>query len=179
MIDNDYNYNIAELLRKIRRGDSEAFENLINLKTEYLYKLSYQFLKDKMLAEDVVNQTFSKLIAACEKLKNEQNLNGWLNTIAVNLCLDVLKKRKREVFIEDSLTDIERKSLTDARDIVERIHIQNCLSTLSENERIILLYDYHGYSMRESIRLMGITTAQGRRLLMKAREHFKEYYLKE
>jgi len=168
--DNEY---LIELLRKAHQGDNQAIEIVVDMLYPRLYKIAYQYLRDKMLSEDVAFESIYKLMSS--NLKNIRNINGWVSVIAKNRCLDIIKRRNREICKDDmSICAADNTHI----DYIEKLHIEQCLASLSSKERQMLLLNYYGYTMKESVKLVGVTTAQGRRLLRKAQENFKKNYEK-
>lgn len=167
--------NLIVLLDKIRCGDNNAIEVFVDAVFPMLYKNAYYYLKDSMSAEDVVTDTIYKVIAG--NTKGIKNIIGWMLVIVKNRCLDIIKKRNRVVYIDDIQKVMDERDST-TPDWLEKLHIEQCLASLDERERQMLLLEYYGYTMKESIQLLGITTAQGRRLLKKAQENFKKNYVK-
>lgn len=168
---NNDNEMLIMLLKKIHRGDNQAIDNIVDMLYPRLYRKAYQYLQDIMLAEDVASESIYKLILS--NIKDIRNINGWVTVIAKNRCLDIIKKRSRDIYKEDLLM---HKSDIAQADYIEKHHIEQCLANLSERERQMLLLKYHGYTMKESVKLIGITTAQGRLLLKKAQENFMKKY---
>ena len=138
-----------------------------------LYLLSYSYLKDHGLAEDVVSETFVKLIEKIDTIKNEQNLNGYLRTIVINKSLDVIKKRKKELSVEETVMDVSAKG-NNAEDSVVRY----TLSQLKSTERETLMLWQYGYTVKEISAKTNLTINQVRLLLEKAKKSFFQKYHK-
>ena len=87
-------------------------ENLLNGELSYFnefyektkYKLFYNILailKDPVLSEDALQETYLKFLNNLNKLKKEKNILGYLMVVSRNVALDMLKKSSREVQIDD------------------------------------------------------------------------------
>lgn len=163
---------IDKLLKRIKNGDQSAFNRLIDLKSKNLQKLAYTYLHDEMLSEDVVSDVFYDLISKCSEFKNEKNLNGWLNVVAINKSLNLLKKRSREILYEAPI-----HKGCNLEDSVEQIHIQNCLLKLNEDEGSAILYQQHGYTFKEISKMMNLSKNKVQGLLARAKKKFKDYYI--
>ena len=162
---------ITELIVRIKAFEKEAFSELIELTQMELIKTAYLYLKDKMLAEDVVNDTYIKLIEKCRSLKND-NIMGWLKTVVINKSIDLLKKRRRETLINDEILNL--KSLS--HDEVNNIIVRECLANLDDKERKALLFDAYDYRLKEIANQLDLTIKQVRTLLKNAKKRFKESY---
>lgn len=165
--------NIKALLKRFRYGEKAALEDLMLLVYKDLYLLSYSYLKDKMLAEDVVSETFIKLIEKIHTVNTEQNLNGYLHTIVINKSLDIIRKRKREIYLEDS--GLYRTSSNQSNNTA---NVKDALSSLNSNEREVMLLWNFNYTLNEISAKTGFTINQVRLLLKKAKENFSIEYNK-
>ena len=63
--------NVQYLIKEYKHGNDAALEKLMLATYKNLYLLSYSYLKDHMLAEDIVSETFIKLIEKIHTIKNE------------------------------------------------------------------------------------------------------------
>lgn len=167
------NKSITKLMKEFKDGNKSALEQLMLLTYKNLFLLAYSYLKDKMLAEDVVSETFIKLIEKVHTIKNEQNLNGYLRTIVINKSLDLIKKRKHDFFPGDEVLGLKAVELNN-----EKTTAQLVLSELNNNEREVLLLWHYGYTLNEISDKTGFTVNQVRLLQKKAKENFIEKYHK-
>lgn len=97
-----------KLFSLIQLGDEKAFAKLYDKYHRLIFSLSYEYLKNISLAEDVVQQTFLDLWESAPRLIIKNNVKGYLCTIARNLilkCIDEDKKRiihSYEAFLEQN-----------------------------------------------------------------------------
>ena len=172
MVDNK-SCNIKKLIKEFQNGDKAALEKLMLLTYKNLFLLAYGYLKDKMLAEDVVSETFLQLIKKVNTIKNEKNLNGYLHTIIINKSLDLIRKRKREIYFDDNVSSALVADVGS-----ERLTVCAALSILDSNEREVLLLWNYGYTLNEISAKKNFTVNQVRLLLDKAKKSFFEKYHK-
>jgi len=162
------------LLKAYKKGDNSALEKLMLLLYKDLFWLSYSYIKDKMLAEDIVSETFIKLIEKIYTIKNENNLNGYLRTIVINKSLNLIRDRNKEIVSED----IFLEQFSSDNQLDEDLHIRYALSTLTEKERELLLLHSYGYTLKEISKKTKYTFSQVRTLLEKAKNIFLQVYRK-
>jgi len=163
------------LLKEYRKGNNAALEELMLLTYKNLYSLAYSYVKDHMLAEDAISETYMKLIEKIDTIKNDKNLNGYLRTIVINKSLDILRKRKKEFCMEDEILDSQpEKSSTN----MDSQYVKYILSKIPSAQREVLLYWQYGYTLRETAQKTGYTINQIRLLLDKAKKTFFEKYHK-
>ena len=156
---------IDTLLKRIQNGEHIVLERLIMLKTGRVFAVAMCYLKDRMLAEDAVNEVFYKLSKNCYRLNSETELNKWLKTVTINNCIDKLRRKKDELPLLDD-------RLYAAADILEKTHVKECWFGLNANERKALAYNTHGYTLKETAVLMSMTFSEVRRFLEKARAKY-------
>jgi len=86
-----------ELVKKILKGDQPAFQELYNTHKKPLIRACWYFLGNDAEVEDMVQETFIKALKYLPKFRFECSLATWLNHIAVNLCRDLLEKKKKSL----------------------------------------------------------------------------------
>jgi len=119
-------------------------------------------LKDLERARDVVQDTFIRLYKQdVEKVKG--GLKTWLYTVCRNRALDVLRKEKRMVVVDDEMfsytasKDLSPDAMADQHERVSQL--MGYLDTLSENQKeVILLKFQQGMSYQEISKATGLTT---------------------
>jgi len=165
--------NIKQLIKEYKSGNNAALEKLMLLTYKDLYILAYSYLKDHGLAEDVVSETYVKLIEKIQTIKNEQNLNGYLRTIVINKSLDVIKKRKRESTAGEDMIEWQSENISGG---AEDGYVRHILSMLSGTEREVLMLWQYGYTLSEISAKKNFTINQVRLILTKAKNNFSEKY---
>ena len=166
-----------ELVRKFIDGDKTALEALITRHKERVYTYIFFIVKNEKLAEDILQDTFIKVINSLKRGKyNEQGVFvSWVIRIAHNLTIDYFRKNSRmptysndynpefdifnskkfsEQTIEDAL--IKKQIAVDIRNLVEELP--------NEQKEVILLRHFGDLSFREIAEQtnVSINTALGR-----------------
>jgi len=75
----------ADLIRRARQGSSEAWEDLVRLHQEPLFRLAYLLLGDAGEADDVAQEAFIRAYRSLERFDAARPLRPWLLSIAANL----------------------------------------------------------------------------------------------
>ncbi len=84
----------AALIERVGRGDADAFRALVDGHAEVIYRLAWRMLVDAAEAEDVVQETFTRLWTSAPRWRDgEGRVGGWLHRVVTNLCLDRLRRR--------------------------------------------------------------------------------------
>lgn len=82
----------CELMKRLQKGNRNAFEQLYNRYQEKLIFYTTAIVKSEGVAKDIVQETFIKLWTTRHKLDPDQSLSGFLHTIARNMALNHLKR---------------------------------------------------------------------------------------
>lgn len=82
------------LLSRFAAGDRAAFEMLVRRHQVRLYHFVFRQMQHQAVAEEIVQETFVRVVSNMREFKREARFSTWLFTIARNLCFDELRKRK-------------------------------------------------------------------------------------
>lgn len=156
--------------------DSDVwFDQLYREHSARLIKLAFYSLKDRQLAEDVVEEAFLTLLYKRRELMSHPNISGWLAVTLKNIIDDELKSARRKheapfVFDENAgeydtynqpLKDLLPKGLSD-----------------KEKEILVLFYEKQ-LSYEEISQQLGISITNCRTRAFRARVHCRELMEKE
>ena len=83
------------LIKKVKKGDRNAFAELVDLYKDKVYKVSYRMLGNRQEAEDVAQETFLRVYANIDSYDPSYKFSTWIYRIASNLSIDQLRKRKQ------------------------------------------------------------------------------------
>lgn len=143
------------------------FVEVYSRQVDTVYRVCYSFMKNKADTEDMVQETFLKLLSSKKKFDNERHEKAWLIVTASNLCKDNLKKwwRKNEN-IEDFLDIAAEPSQEDS--ILEVI-----LQLPNDYKDAVYMYYYEGYSTVEIAEHLKCPESTVRSRLMRARKQLQ------
>lgn len=122
-------------IENFKNGDKKSFEEIYLLTEKLVYSICLSYMKDKSLAEDMMQDTYINVIKYIDKYKIGTNPTSWIIKIAKNNCLNEIKRRKRIEIVED--TDVDLVS-TDVRK-KETPLLDIALKILKEKELVVLL----------------------------------------
>jgi RNA polymerase sigma-70 factor (ECF subfamily) len=127
-------------------------------------------------AQDLLQDGFIKVFDSIATLKEASQLEGWMSRIFINLAMSKFRKSSRgPVMVEvmDVLDDSEEVSIDD--EPMEVNAVLNCLMALPEKYRVVLnLYAIDKLSHKEISETIGISIANSKSLLFRARVMLKE-----
>ena len=81
------------LMLRYQSGDRTAFVLLVKRHQGPLYNFALRQLRVQQLAEDVVQETFVRVVQNAGDFKHEARFTTWVYTITRNLCIDQIRKR--------------------------------------------------------------------------------------
>ncbi len=167
------------LLANFRKGSDEAGSRLMERYWAPIYRFCLSYLNDEALAEDVVQETFTKLSSTEDPPCGD--LKPWLYKVARNRCLDVLRRHERSpTFNRPFRTgfDAARKSAGPATRVAnsERQELlREIISAMPEEYRSVLMLKHiEGLSRLQIAETLGVSepTVKGR--LVRASEYLRE-----
>ncbi len=85
-----------ELIIRTQRGESEAFNPLVNKYQQKIYNLIYQRVRNRETAEDICQEVFLKAWKALPNFKGQSAFYSWLYKIAINCSTDFLRKQNKQ-----------------------------------------------------------------------------------
>lgn len=96
---------IKNQIEKAKKGDQTAFTFLLNHYWNEVYGFMIKRTENETNAEDITIETFSKAFDKIATYNPEFQFNTWLLSIAKNVHIDLLRKKKSSLFVE--ITDKE------------------------------------------------------------------------
>jgi RNA polymerase sigma-70 factor (ECF subfamily) len=162
----------ARLIEACRQGDPGAFNLLVWRWEKPLYNFIWKYVGDATLAEDLVQDTFLRVLRSIRRYSHQGSLSTWLYRIAINLCKDHLKRKRLpmvslhdyyttasgdRIHVQDRIADegavTDREMHAEERaELVRRL-----LGSLPEEERaVILLKEYQELTFREIAEVLGV-----------------------
>jgi RNA polymerase sigma-70 factor (ECF subfamily) len=133
-------------------------------------------MKDQMRAQDVLQDTFVKIFAHIGNYKSEGAFEGWLKKIAVNTCLDQLRKDKK-LLTDVSLDDVSHK-LAHQDYSAEKLMADDLLKlvqALPDGYRTVFnLFAIEGYSHQEIAQQLSISESTSKTQYLRARAYLKD-----
>ncbi len=181
-----------ELVARAQAGEMDAFEALTSRYEQRVYSLALRILRHEQDAEDVTQQTFLSALEGLSSFRGEASFATWLLRIATYAALKIIRKRKGldTVSLEAATEETDRydtiprpEYIADWRqspaELVHKNEIQRLLDAalagLDEKHRLVfLLRDVEGLSVKETAEALGISEANTKVRLLRARLQLRE-----
>jgi RNA polymerase sigma-70 factor, ECF subfamily len=182
----------AELVNRAKTGELDAFDTLTTRYEQRVFSLAMRMLRQKQDAEDVTQQTFLSALENLEGFRGEASFATWLLRIATHAALKIIRKHKglKTISLEaategtDHVDSIPHPDfIADWRQSPEQLVQKNevqrlldeALTKLDEKHRLVfLLRDVEGFSVKETAEALGLTEANTKVRLLRARLQLRE-----
>lgn len=157
-----------ELQNTKLREENEIIE-IYERHVDMVYRICYSYLKNTMDTEDMVQNTFIKILDQSVVFEGPEHEKAWLIVTAKNLCKNHLRHwwQKREN-IEDEIYRIQ------VDDKVEDNVLESVMKLPEKYRVTIYLYYYEGYDSNEIGKLMNKPSSTIRNYLLRGRDRLKE-----
>lgn len=151
----------------LQRTGKEITE-IYNRQVNTVYRICFSFMKNTADTEDMVQETFLRLLSAGAGFVSEEHEKAWLIVTASNLCKDALKKWWRRT------EDIDDPALGLQQPPFEIDGVLDAIMRLPADQKCaVYMYYYEGYSTAEIAGYLGCPQATVRSRLSRARKTLK------
>lgn len=152
-----------EIVEACRRGDQEAFRVLFESYKDRVYSLALRYSGDPVLAMDIAQDTFLKLLSSIGEYRGEAQFETWLYRVVVNRCLDHHRRGRRLMPLVTGLFDLIR---TTGETVLHQLlrtefeeTVQQAVSSLKPEQRIVIVLRYtEGLSYEQIAEILGCST---------------------
>jgi len=180
----------TELVTAIQSGAAERFEELVTRYEGKLYNFGLRICKDASDAEDLAQETFINIFRYLKDFRQETKFKNWMYRIATGVCHRMRRRSKyapeRELSLDEFLpadhadidTELPEWAAMPIRQVLNRElgdHLKASVKELPPQYRLVLvLRDMEGFSTDEAAEILGITPAN-----VKVRLHRARLFLRE
>jgi len=162
-----------ELIAKIGGGDHAAFKVLFETYKSTIFNVCFRMLGNRQEAEDITQDVFFQVYRSASRFRSESKLSFWLYRIAMNLCLNYQKKKRRarwfslDVLFESSQENTKdtpgspdnRPDVLLEKSEKERM-VQQAINSLPKQQRVaVILHRYEGLSYQEIAEVMACSVS--------------------
>ena len=129
-------YNDKELVQKCKSGNHSAFEKLIVRYQVFVLNVIYRIVGNCADVEDLAQETFVKAFSSIEQYDTERPFSRWIISIATNLSIDYLRRKKPPMISLDQPLHCSDNhvyfQIPDQRENPEEVYARKELATLLE-----------------------------------------------
>jgi len=164
------NDEITGLVKKALDGDIEAYGQIYAVYLDRIYRYVFYQIRDEMKAQDITQEVFVKAWHSLRACRGKEHLfNAWLYRIAHNHPIDIIRRNRREVPLENTVLDAPGDTVQDAEAASTRQEVLKTVAGLSEPQKqIVLLKFIEGYDNEEIQKITGKRPGAIRAIQMRA-----------
>ena len=156
-----------KLVRAAQRGDMPAFEELVARHRDKIYARAFSMMRSEEDAVDLSQEAWVKGWQRLKQFQGDSSFVTWMTRIVINLCLDQLRKQKRQrsesiESLEEESGGVERHMPTvvinpteglERRELRQRI--DKALGQLSyEHRTVLILHEFEELEYKEIAKRM-------------------------
>lgn len=161
-----------DLMVQYQQGEVRAFEILLSRHRKPVFNFILRFIGERETAEDLLQETFMRVIKGADAYKRQAKFTTWLYTIARNLCVDQTRRRKHRRHAsldapmsasEDSgtLLDVIPSSemASDRKSVNKQLHetMQRAIGGLSDEQReVFLMREFLDMPFKQIAEVVGV-----------------------
>jgi RNA polymerase sigma-70 factor (ECF subfamily) len=164
----DYaNAEDVQLVQASQRGEAEAFEQLVVRHADKIFARAFSMVRNEEEAVDLSQEAWVKGWQRLKQFQGEASFVTWMTRIVINLCLDHLRKAKRQraesiEHLDEELGGVERQMPVVTVNPTERLEraelrtrIDKALGQLTEAHRtVLILHEFEGLEYKEIAKRM-------------------------
>jgi RNA polymerase sigma-70 factor (ECF subfamily) len=171
----------AALVARARRGDRSAMEVLLDRHYDRIATIARRMLQHRADAEDATQQALIAVVRGLPRFDGRSAVSTWIHRVAVNACLDELRRRQRRprpLDLDDPAEGATTAGTSDGGlgQVAERVDLDRALDALAPDFRAaVVLRDLCGLDYAEIADCLGVPPgtvrsriARGRRDLLAA-----------
>ena len=178
--------NEREWIQRVLSGDQDAFAHLVKEYEKQVYHLCLRMVGNSEDAADLAQEAFFKAWKGLKFYKFEASFPTWLYRLTTNVCIDFLRKQKRQLTVSLTVEDEEDGQETELPDHAplpeeqllkkeRQQQIQRAMQELEEEARLILsLRVVEDLSYEQIAQIMDLKIGTVKSRLARARERLKK-----
>ncbi|MDD5901237.1 MAG: RNA polymerase sigma factor [Lachnospiraceae bacterium] len=146
--------------------DRADYERIVRKHMDTIYRIAVSYTKNPADADDIVQQTFVKLLSRRDSFTDAEHEKRWLIRVCVNECNSFFSSFwRKNVDSMDAISKEPEFTMKESSDLYEAIKQlpQKC-------SIVIYLFYYEGYSTKEIAEILRIREATVRTRLVRARK---------
>ena len=139
------------VIKAAKNGEIDALELIYRTYADAAYTLALRICRDPSLAQDVVQDSFIKVMKSIQGFREEGAFAGWVRRIVSNETINRIRRQSHlQLVDEQQLSNLESESLFEQDWLMATRDLDGMLGKLSESARAVLvLHEIEGYNHKE------------------------------
>ena len=172
------------LLRRARKGDPDAFEQLMTPLEQRIWRICWHYTGDREAAADCGQDAMVRIWRGLDSYRGDCAFETWVYRVAANCCLDYLRKKKRdrsesiEPMREKGFDPADPKAVTEEQAVAaeEKEQLRACIARLPEEQQeALVLTQLEGIPYETVAKMLGISEGTVKSRVNRAKSKLKEW----
>ncbi|WP_064091704.1 RNA polymerase sigma factor SigW [Rossellomorea aquimaris] len=145
---------VKKRIKQVLKGDQNAFAELVELYKDKVFQICFRMIGNRHEAEDISQEAFIRAYINIETFNQNRKFSTWLFRIATNLCIDRIRKKKPDYYLDAEVAGTEGLTMYSQvaadvqlpEDEVENLELQETIQTeiskLPEKYRSVIVLKY-------------------------------------
>lgn len=160
-----------ELVQKAKKGDLDAFTDLMQSQMQNMYKTARSILSQDADVADAISETILTCWEQLGSLKHNHYFRTWMTRILVNKCYDLIRKNKM-VLPEEMTADTGYRE-----NEFDNIEWKQTLDSLPEKYRLVMMFYYvEGFKISEISQILELSEGTVKSRLARGRDRLTETF---
>src|SRR6266571_713359 len=176
----------AELVDQVRRGDKEAFGQLVERYQQMVGHIARKMIADEWVAHELAQEAILQAYLSLNHLREVSRFKSWLYGITLNICRSYLHDQKMDMLsLETIMGGVRSDIITNFDDTVDpqtmaeehdlhRLVLQAIEGLSSKDKEATLLFYYEQLTLQEIAALLGVSVGTIKGRLYRARKQLQE-----
>ncbi|MEW9053250.1 MAG: RNA polymerase sigma factor SigW [Neobacillus sp.] len=98
---------IKKRIKQVIKGDQDAFADIVEIYKNSIFQLAFRMLGNRHEAEDIAQEAFIRAYTNINSFNQDLKFSTWLFRIATNLCIDRIRKKKPDYYLDAEVSGTE------------------------------------------------------------------------
>lgn len=167
-----------EILRRCLRGDSQAQFVLYNRYVDAMYNTVIRMVVNVPEAEDVLQESFTKVFQQLHTFRNESTIGAWIKQIVVNTSLSYLRSKKKLQFVELETLQDKIEETNEEAETWDAAMLHEAIKKLPSGCRVVFnLFAVENLGHKAIAKALNISESTSKTQYMRAKTLLKAHLL--
>src|SRR5213080_2387822 len=129
-----------DALTRARRGDHDAFAELIEEHEAMVFSIALRFCNDRTRAEELAQEVFLQMFRSIGTIESGSHLTFWLRQVTTRRCIDQMRKPRPRLVSLDDVNEMPGGG--EMRDALFDRKLRAMIARLPDMQRLVLTLRY-------------------------------------
>lgn len=178
---------IKERINQVLKGDHNAFGEIVEIYKDKVFQICFRMLGNRQEAEDLAQEAFVRAYVNIQSFNITMKFSTWLYRIATNLCIDRLRKKKPDYYLDAEVAGTEglnmysqiASDMAKPEEEVESLELQETIQVeimkLPEKYRSVIVLKYiEELSLKEISEILDLPVGTVKTRIHRGREALRK-----